>query len=213
MATLNEIADLVAGRLDDPLNEVLKESIKFSVKYYRATLIRRDVAKNGDSLHFLQTLKVKLKRVDKADSCIASLGCPILRSENKIPNPIRLNSDEAFNFVGSVGRQKGFTYTRLEELPYTTYLEFNALEVRYEWINGYLYIFNNLKFKYAELVAAYADPSKVKDDCSDVACFNDDMEFPLGEDMIETIIKALLSGEFRLVTKEDNVVEIEEDGQ
>lgn len=213
MANLNEIADLVAGRLNDPLNEVLKEQIKFAVKYYRAFLIRRDITKNGMSNEFLQSIKVKLQRADKADSCIASLNCPILRSVNKIPNPIRLNSDEAFKFVGSVGRQKSFTYTRLEELPFTNYLEFNTDEIRYEWMNGYLYIFNNLKLKYAELVAPYANPNKVKDDCDDIPCFNDDMEFPLGDDLLQTIITGLLSGEFKLRAIEDGQVEIEEDGQ
>ncbi len=209
--TLTQIADFIAGRLNKPFDEVLKDSIKFSIKTYRALIVRRDFERNPLSKEFLQSMTVDVVKVDKADTCVINVGCPVLRTKNKIPKPVRLNSDTVFKFVGSVDRSLSFTYTELEELPYTFENTFTSKILRFNWTNGYLYIFNRNKIKFLTIEAIFADPTLVMDDCSDTECFTDDSEFPLGDDMIQMIITGMLAGnsEYKLLKPDDQEVKID----
>lgn len=210
MASLNKIAERIAYALNDPLNVELKENIKFSIKYWRATLIRRDVARNGQSDEFLQRFYFDLIKVDKADACNFNLDCLILRSKFEIPKPIRLNNDILFKFVGSVDG-KPWTFTEYEEIAYTAYNKFTSLQIRYAYINNYIYVFGNIKLKKGAIQAPFADPSIINNSCDNTLCYSDDLEFPIAEDMLQSIIQGILTTEFRIMQPKDNEVEIETD--
>ena len=68
--TLDEIAynilNLVRGGRSSTGDHISISQIKFNIKYYRAMLIRRDYARNGNiTRHLEQDLKcIKLKKVD-----------------------------------------------------------------------------------------------------------------------------------------------------
>lgn len=209
MSTLNQIAENTAYKLKDPLNFELKENIKFTVKYWRALLIRRDVLRNGMSDEFLQRYYFDLVKVDKADACNFDLDCQILRSKFEIPKPIRLNNDILFKFVGSADG-KPWTYTEYEEIPYTAYNKFTSREIRYSWINRYFYVFGNNKLTKGAVQAPWADPSIINTSCDSGSCYSDDKEFPIAEDMLKDIINGMLTGEFKMLNKDDEV-SIEED--
>lgn len=210
MNSLNAIAEHIAYELKAPLNVELKENIKFSVKYWRATLIRRDVARNGMSDEFLQRFYFNLVKVDKADACNFNLDCLILRSEFEIPAPIRLNNDILFKFVGSVDG-KAWTYTEYEEVPYVAYNKFTAKEIRYTWVNKYFYIFGNTKLKKGAVQAPWADPSLINTSCDSASCYSDDSEFPISADMLQQIVDGILTREFRIMNPKDNEVQIDTD--
>lgn len=74
MATLNQIADSIAGALDRAGDVMLTERIKFHVKELRATYIRRDTERNEISSRFLQRFKVDLILVDNGDWACVPLG-------------------------------------------------------------------------------------------------------------------------------------------
>ena len=99
MATLNEISATICDALGKPFDGMLKQRVKFSIKYYRAMLIRRDAERNPMSKHNVQRMNVKLKKVDKADTCVVDIDCDVLRTEHKIPKPVRMNSDSPFKYV------------------------------------------------------------------------------------------------------------------
>lgn len=210
MASLNAIAEHIAYELKDPLNVVLKENIKFSIKYWRALLIRRDIARNGLSDEFLQRFYFDLVPVDKADACNFSLDCQILRSKFEIPTPIRLNNDILFKFVGSVNG-KPWTYTEYEEVPYVAYNKFTSKEIRYTFVNRYFYIFGNNKLRKGAVQAPFSDPTLINTSCTQDSCYSDDSEFPIAADMLQQITQGILSTEFKIMNLKDNEVELDTD--
>lgn len=210
MASLNGIAEHIAYELKDPLNFVLREHIKFSIKYWRAVLIRRDVTRNGLSDEFLQRFYFDLVPVDKADACNFNLDCQILRSKFEIPKPIRLNNDILFKFVGSVDG-KAWTYTEYEEIPYVAYNKYTSKQIRYTWVNRYFYIFGNNKLKKGAVQAPFADPSIINTSCDTSTCYTDDLDFPIAEDMLQQIIQGILSTEYKIMNQKDNEVELDMD--
>ena len=207
--TLNEISERIAYALNEPLNYILKENIKFSVKYWRALLIRRDVQANGLSDEFLQRIYLDLIKVDKADACNFNLNCTdVLRTKNPIPRPLRLKNDILFKFVGTVDG-KPFSYVEYEEVAYTCYNKFTSKDIKYNYTNNYLYVFNNTKLKKIAIQSAFSDPTEVNQFCNTDTCYTDDMEFPCPYDMVQQIVQGILSNEFKILNPLDEEVDIE----
>lgn len=204
MATLNKISERIAYALNDPFNVMLLENIKFSVKYWRATLIRRDIERNGYSDEYSQKISLDLIKVDKLDDCNFTFGCDnILRTKFKIPKPIRIKADVLFKFIGIIdlqGNYKPITYSEIEEIRYTKFNRYTSNVVRCSYINGYVYIYNNTLIKKLFINTPWADPSAINIACG-TECYNDDMEFPCPDDMIQQIFNGIVSGEFPMKTK------------
>lgn len=207
---LNQIAERIAYDKGQPFNIMLLENIKFSIRYWRALLIRRDVAANGMSDELLQRGYLDLVKVDKADACNFDLGqcSTILRTKNQIPQLVRIKSDVLFKFVGSVDG-KPFTYTEYEEVPYTCYNRFTSSIVRYSYINNYLYFFNNTKLKKAAIQAIFVDPYQINNLCDD-NCYDDNSEFPCPADLVQAIVAGITTGELKVMNK-DEQVDIDQD--
>jgi hypothetical protein len=211
MLTLNEISERIAYALNEPLNYILKENIKFSVKYWRALLIRRDVATNGMSNSFLQRFYMDLIKVDKADACNFNLDCvTVLRTKNPIPTPVRLKSDSLFKFIGTVDG-KSFPEVEYEEIPYTCYNKFTNNSIRFSYINNYIYVFNNTKLKKLALQYIVEFPETINNFCTEDSCYNDDMPFPCPADLVQQIINGILSSEFKILNPNDEEVKIDVD--
>lgn len=209
MATLNQIAERIAYAQNQPFNEMLKDNLKFSIRYWRATFIRRDIQANGMSDEFLQRIYVDLQKVSKADACNFDLNCTtILRTSVQIPKPIRVKNDVLFKFVGNVDG-KPFTYTEFEEVPYTCYNRFTSKVIRYCYVNGYIYVFNNTLLKKLAIQTPFVDPYQANALCE--GCYNDDSEFPCPEDMIQQIFQGIVNGELKVVNPTDEEVDIQED--
>lgn len=201
--TLNQIAERIAFSLGDPLNNILKENIKFSIKNWRATLIRRDIQTNGLSTEFLQRIYLDLKKVDKADSCNFNLDkCHILRTVNPLPQYIRWKNDSTFKFIGTSDGGAS-TETEYEEIPYTCYNRFTSEVIRHSVINNYIYIFNNTKLKKIALQHAFVDPYQANILCE--GCYTDDSDFPCPADMVTQIMSAILTGEFKIIPINEEV--------
>lgn len=209
--TLNEISYFIAERFGKDEDEAFIEQIKFSVKYYRALLIRRDAERNQTNRTYLQNFIQPLIKVDEADTCVTQIGCEILRTENKVPKPIRLKQDTPFTFVGSVGYKKGITYmspSLIEDLKFLPYI---ANEWFYTYINEYIYLYNMNKIKRILIEASFEDPTKALTLCENsVNCVNDNEEFPLSADMVQQVIQSILGGEFQLVNPQDKEIDIDD---
>lgn len=199
MPSLNQIAHTICDRLNQPFNVMLHERKKFEVKYWRAELIRQDVNKNGLSYEFIQSFVTELVKVDKADNCVVGINCTILRTATKIPKPVRLKEDVPFKYVGEVGGNASYPYTELEELKYTLANKYTGKSIRYNYTNGYIYIFNNTKLKYLSLQGIFTNPELVNDCVASgsTVCYNDDMEFPIADDMLRVIIDGLVNEELK----------------
>ena len=208
MASLNQIAERIAYTLGEPLNIVLKENIKFSIKYWRALLYRRDIATNGQSDEFLQKFHAPLTKVDKADDCAFTLDCTILRTTNKVPKPVRLKTDVLFKFVGTADG-KAFDYTEYEEVQFRCENKYTGKSIIYSYINDYLYIFNATKLKKLAIQAVFANPEEINICATSDTCYSDDDKYPIADDMIGDIINGILSKEFKLLDAKDLAVSVE----
>ena len=170
--------------------------------------IRRDVAANGLSDEFLQKFHAPLIKVDKADDCAFNLDCTILRTENKVPKPVRLKSDVLFKFVGTP-TGNAFTYTEFEEIRYRLKTKYNSNIIIYSYINDYLYIYNATKLKYAAIQAIFVDPSKIKFCATGDTCYSDDQEFPIAADFLADIVANIISKEFKIMNPTDEQVNLD----
>ncbi len=209
-SSLNQIAERCAYGLDQPNNILLKEHIKFSIKAWRATLIRRDIAANGISDEFLQTIKVPLEKIGKIDACETSPECYILRTKYKVPKSIRLKADVNYKFVGIYDEHdnlKPITYVEPEEFRYTKFNSFTSNVIRYTNENQYFKLYNNTLLKSLVIQTAFSDPRELNTSC-DEECYNDDMDYPISEDMIFSIIQGLIKGEFLIQNPTDEEVNI-----
>lgn len=198
MASLNQIADSVSAALGDENNYSLKERIKFTVKYYRARFLRNDIEKNGLAKEYIIPIQAELILVDKLDSCYIELGCKILRTKNRIPKPLRLKNDSLFKFAGSIDHSIIFTYTEAEELQFTKFNRFTSDVGRYWIFDYYVYVAFRKGFKWLGLDYVPLNPEEAIKLC-DKECYDDDMEFPLPEDMLVSIIQGMLKGEFAIL--------------
>lgn len=195
--SLNEIAAVVLNGLNEPFNSVLNEQIKFSIKYWYAFLARQDIERNGVSEEMNISYVTDLVKVDIADNNIIDADCTVLRTKNKIFTPIRLKSDTSFKFVGTTDRKISFTYTNLEELKYTCANKYTNNIIRYMRINGYIYVYNATKIKHICIDSIPVDAGEVLSYVND-KCYDDDDEFPIPMDMLQPIIRGMITGEYKI---------------
>lgn len=191
MASLNNIAENIAFSLNEQFNHTLKESVKNSIIDYRALLIRQDLEKNAISYtDYLQSYCVQLELVNRSECPQLAVGDFVLKSKEKIAKPIRLktNGRSNFKFVGSVDRRKSFTFATGHEEYFLSALPFQKNVVYYTYLNGYLYVLNNIKLCKVLLEYVVANPTLIED-CDNV--FTDDRDFPIGEDMLSAIKKMI----------------------
>lgn len=205
--TLSQIAERIAYSLGQPLDFILLKNLEFSIVYWRAVLYRRDMERNGISSEFLQVVYFDLIKVDKADACDFEIGCEfVLRTSVKVPKPLRWKQDVAFKFIGTADG-KPFAQANFEEIRYICFNKYTSKEVRYVYANGYIYLFGDyglLKKMRGEYVVA--DPRQISMVCDE--CWNSSVDFPIAEDMIEAIVKGILSGEFKVQPEETGEVNV-----
>lgn len=214
MQTLNKIAYSIADSIGQPLNHMLIERIKYTIKYYRAERIRQDIVKNGVSSEYLQTAVVPLMLVDEVDHCNVALGCNVLRSVNKIPKPIRKSYTVPFKYVGYVGFKGAFSYRQGQENKFAKSNKFTGCSLAYDYKNGYIYVYNNTKLKVLLVQDAFVYPEQVNSFCSNEdgsQCYNDDMEFPMPEDMLRSITQGIRGGELRIFNLDDKEIDIKKE--
>ena len=239
--TLNLIAENIAFKFGKQFDQTLIESIKDTVLNYRAKFIRDDLERNSLSeIHFSQVLTISFKEVNlmtefNADFNSISAICDdvltqdkykILKSNIKVPLPIRGKSSgkNPFYYLGSVDGMKQFVFTSLDKYPYYKTLPYNIKTVYYTIINGYIYILNNLdscintnsivnglEICNAMIKGIFENPQEAYTLCSDKSLFPDDRPFPISKDMLMQLSNAILKGEYPLVPKDGQQINIKPD--
>jgi len=209
--TLNEIAENIAYGLGEQFNDTLKESLKHSIIVYRAKLIKDDLSRNFMSyVDYLQSFNVALTKVNKIDACST---CKILRTTEKVAKPLKVKvlGKTSFKYVGTVDFNTPFVYAHFEEFPFLNHLQYQHQVIYYTWENGYIYILNNLRLCSIRVQAVFADPRDINMSCEESKdMFKDDRDFPISEDLLVTIRKGIISGDFQLI-KDGKEVELRND--
>ena len=197
MASLNELAAEITHLLKQPTNYELAVRVKLAYKHWRATLLRQSIERYGVDIMYMQRYVAELIEVDSAATCLVDAGCTILRTKNRIPKPLRYPSDVPFSFVGTLDGEPFTLRDRTENL-YAKHLKWSNKVITYDYENDYVYVRGNTRFGYVALKYVAESPEDLINVCDNEDCWDDDMEFPIPEDLIAPI-KQILFKEFGVV--------------
>jgi hypothetical protein len=205
--TLNEIAynilNIVRGGRSNSDDHLSLSQIKFNIKYYRAMMIRRDIARNNFmSRHIEQDLGcLKLIRVNASKCCDFDIDCEVYRTEKKIPRTVRANFKDMITYVGGVDGVNTIPIIQPDYVKFIPYDKYTKNQRKAFFIEDYLYIYNPDGLELINVRGVFEDPEEVaKFDCDGTDCYDDNAPFPMPADMIQAITTALLSGEMMMIT-------------
>lgn len=197
--SLNAIAHFIAGRVNSATDYYTIEEIKFAVSYYRAVLLRREIERQGADNALEQSFVVELAQMQPSD-CTFTLpnACLLFKTVKKVPFPVR-NKTGHFGYVGRVDYQKSFTLIQPEELQFLAYSKFTGRTIKFFYHQNHIYVVGSKWLKRLLVRGVFENPSEVADLCvNSTTCFSDDEPYPIGLDMLETIVTNLLSKEFSI---------------
>ncbi len=227
MATLKEISHQLADALNRPFDDMLIERLKVLIRQELATLIRQQINKYGISSQFKTRYSIKCKDVELGDSPYYpghESDVEVYRTVNKVARPVRYTTDEPFTYVGSTNGQVPFIFINIAELPYvdalpsiqkTYQVEDTPVElpIRYSYDNNYIYIYGDIDslkvddelFLTIEGVHSSYDFINTETADSTTLRYLDTVDFPMPDDLIQTIKGKLLAGELGIIDAKDKI--------
>ena len=189
MGTLNQYAARIANMVNQPNNHELKERVKDMIKTMFANRIRQSVEKNGIDdilkLTFIAPVEeLKYSDILPTEYRVANK-IRLLGTKYKVPTPVRIQSDAPFAFVGdTVGN--GYMYAR-------AYIILNGHIIIAEKV-GTKDIDDRRPINEVMITGIFENPDEV------LSFFKNedgqDIELPLPNDMLESIIQEILKTEF-----------------
>jgi len=192
--TLNEIVITITEELGVPNDFATQQKFKDIVIGQRATFIYRNYERTGSfSESLIQTLgNVVIERFDRGlEHGKIALETFVNRTKNTIPQLLRVRDSRnvALPFVGSIDSRIAYghmNYGRAESLP-------EHGKPMYALRDGRIYIFRSVA-KYIMIRGVFDDPrdASVFPDASGIPCYDDDMEFPMPQDMRDLIITNII---------------------
>lgn len=204
--TLDQIAynilNIVRGGRSNSDEHISLSQIKFNIKYYRAMMIRRDLARNNFmSRHLEQDLGcIKMQKVNASKCCDFDIDCEVYKSEVKIPRTVRANFKDMITYIGGVDGISRIPLIQPDYVKFIPYDKYTKNQRKAFFIEDYLYIYNPDGIELVNVRGVFEDPEEVaKFDCDGTDCYNNDMPYPMPADMIQAITTALLSGEMMMI--------------
>jgi hypothetical protein len=211
MATKSEIVYNIlnlmqGGRISDDFLPSYQQ-MSFIVDYKRAQYLRQDQTKNYfDNDFYYQDLGcLELVKVDRAECCEIDLGCDILKTKIKLPDPLRFEQRLAIK-VNAIDKATRFQIILPERAQFVSSSKYGSFAVRCYWLNGYLYFPFNEELTRINVREVLAKPTDAKQFiCGDGPCFTDNSEYPLPADIIDLITKDIINTEAKalLLTEHD----------
>ena len=194
MATLNTLAYQVAGAFDRDTDVIFIERIKDLIINTRNLFVHREVDKYGINYRYVQPYVADLQKMNASMDSTINSKFELLRTVNKIPAPLRFQSDVPFVFVGSLDRMIVYRSIKPYILNSSRGLHLVGSAICYFYTNGYVYIWNNTKLEKVliEEIPEKLDITRSFDDTTGL-CYEDDMEFPLAGDMLNDVIKEVIN--------------------
>jgi len=196
--SLNDISyhilNNVRGNRSKDFPELSIDQIKTAVKYYRALFIRRDQERNFNRYRmFEQDLElVNVSQHDTAESNNVNSNVLIMRTDKRIPSPIRMKEWEGITHVSDIDKTD-------QQIPvidahrdyWNQFAKYTSNNREAYYRNGYLYIRNENVINQINIRGVFEDPEEVyrfkgQDEAK---------PFPIPEDMVQRIVQGLLNGE------------------
>lgn len=204
MATLNQIAFNIAGAVDKNTDPVFINRIKFQIEYFRALFLRRDAQTNFNIPDaFVQTRTVEMEWVDAVAACGVSLPCKVLRSKEKLCNPINLKGQSGFVYVGAPGGGQSYQYVAPEQVVYAVTSKWTKQQPKYFFKDRYLYITEGAPMCVEVRMACESPATGGEPGVDNLGCLDHDAEYPITMDMTQRVTEAIL-GQLQADTFQDN---------
>lgn len=210
MPTLKEITYNIlnlskGGRLSDDYAPSLRQ-IEFWVKYYREVVAKQqdDKDRTLDSILLQDLGCVPTKLVDSAECCEVTTCDRVLRTVDKIPQPLTLSYNEAITYVGTVDFRNPFQKISTTHIPFAGYDKYIGKLPKWYYKNGYLYVLNDVYLDYIKVVGAFYDPTEVAkyNNCSTgTKCYDDNTQFPIAGYMLQIVTQMILEKELNIIIK------------
>jgi hypothetical protein len=203
MASLNQIVSLLAERVNRTFDVPFQEEVKVMVSYWRARIVKNSLKKHPKNRKYMQqSFVAELEEVPKVE-CPVQYGCAV-RTKCKIPKTIAIDG-MLFDYLGVATMDKAFSYVQDEFEQFMSASPYTGKNVRYAFRDGYVYIYNAPKLKYIGVRGIFENPTKILDCSCNDDCYSDDDEYPLSEDLLQEVIKSILSTELRSYMPEEDV--------
>jgi len=205
MATIRELAVLIAEPLNRPMDSTFLAQMRDRIKMWRSRLLKNTLDKTpGDRKFFTQSVTMELEEVDAA-ACNIPLGCKVWRTKKKVPIPFRANSI-LFDYVGSIDHGNPFKYAKRWELVYLLSNKYMPLVTSfYAYEDGY--IISNVPWITIEGI--FDDPEEgIRLNCDEEECSIDDQDYPISGDIAQIIVQGILQELKPQKEKEDEEVEV-----
>ena len=210
--TLNEIAYNIlntyrGGRLNH--NEHISlDQVKFTVKYYRAMLIRRDMAKNGFVSNGVeQDLNcLKLEIIDSSKCCNLKTDCDVYRTKETLPKFIRLAFNDAITYAGNATGLTSYQIVEPHMVQFLPWDKYTKDKKKVYILDNYLYLYNGDGDDFINIRGIFENPEELGKytSCDEVPCYDEDSEFPLPMDMLQMITQGILAGEMKILAMNMN---------
>mgnify|MGYP003152691357 FL=1 len=206
--TLNEIAynilNTYRGGRSNNNDHISLDQVKFTIKYYRAMFIRRDMSRNGFVSNGVeQDLKcLKMKKVDATKCCGFPTECSVYRSEKRLPKFVRLNFNDAITYAGDATGTNSYQIVEPHMVQWIPYDKYTKNKKKAYIIDSYLYLYNAHGDDQINIRGIFENPEELSKytSCDDGVCYDDDTDFPLPMDMVQAITQGILSAEMQILS-------------
>jgi len=224
MAKLDHIVTQIADSLNRPIDAALKARIKELVIQEFAMFVSRSINKYGIDKEFVYSYTITEFTITNYINQ-KELTIPYLTTVNKIPRPLRYESDTPFVYVGLEEGNIPFAFRNFSSRQYTNLLPNVGLIPSYDFHEDRIRIWNapielmipklyddpnppdNIVAPTAKLLVQQvpADPraSSTPDVIQNI--FDGDKEFPITQDMVQQIKLSLLKGELSVTDSKDKI--------
>jgi hypothetical protein len=207
--SLNDLVQMLADRVGQPFNVPLQEQLKVILNYKRADWFQKILDRHPEQRrYFIKDFSVELEMVDKSE-CPVDIDCQVLRSIYPVPQPIR-TEETFYDFVGSVDKNEAYRYMTPDQTVFAIrYNKYTGKLPTYFYANGHIYIYNDPDTEWINVRGVFSDPRSLHDfTCEGHACYTDDDDFEMPEDIINTMIQDTLKNELRQILPEQGESEI-----
>lgn len=206
MVTIREIVynirNLIKDRSDDI--KLSDRQLEFIVNYLREKLIVQQIQKGRSiSSNIKQDLgQVELTKVDTGDGTLLT-GKNILRTLNKVPQPIELDHQDLFTYVGGMDKQSPTQYKTKANAKWNKHNKYASKEPLSYYSNGYIYITNmpNPSLKWINIEGVFLTPRDVHSfkHPNGTPVYNPDVDaYPISGRMLDTINDLVKTKELNL---------------
>lgn len=208
--SLNGLVQLLSAMVGQPFSVPIQEQMKVILNFKRADWMQKIIAAHPEQRKFFfKDFSVELETVDKAE-CPVNLDCTVYRTTKKIPIPLR-SDYTLFDYVGGPDKMDGYSYTSTDQLVWiVNYSRYTKDRPKYFYVNGYIYVYNEPELEYINVRGIWPDQRQLNIfKCDDVPCYNDDDQYDIADDIINTMVQDIIKNEFRVLAPELTEISID----